>query len=108
MSHENEPEWDEGSAVVVAPAKPELAVPRQYEVLMLNDDYTPMDFVIEVLSSLFNMPPEKANQTMMQVHRQGQAQCGVFSFEVAESKVEQSNSFAQQRGHPLQCMLEQM
>ena len=91
--------------ITVAPLKPDLAQPPKYQVLMLNDDYTPMDFVVEVLEGLFNMEHEVATRTMMKVHKEGQALCGIFTFEIAEAKVEQVNSYAQQHGHPLQCTM---
>jgi ATP-dependent Clp protease adaptor protein ClpS len=74
---------------------------------MLNDDYTPMDFVVEVLEDLFSMDRQRATQTMLEVHTAGQALCGIFTFEIAEAKVEQANSYAQHHGHPLQCTMEE-
>ncbi|NOQ82111.1 MAG: ATP-dependent Clp protease adapter ClpS [Methylophaga sp.] len=100
-------EWHGDYEVTVAPSKPDLKQPPKYRVLMMNDDYTPMDFVIEVLEGLFSMGHENATKTMMQVHTEGQAQCGIFTFEIAEAKVEQANSYAQQHGHPLQCTMEE-
>ena len=107
MSNERDHEWHGEHELVVSPAKPELKQPPKYRVLMMNDDYTPMDFVIEVLEGLFSMGHESATRTMMQVHTEGQAQCGIFTFEIAEAKVEQANSYAQQHGHPLQCTMEE-
>jgi len=105
MSDDND--WHGDHQLTVAPAKPELKEPPKYRVLMLNDDYTPMDFVVEVLESLFNMGREGATKTMLQVHTEGKAPCGIFTFEIAEAKVEQANSYAQQHGHPLQCTMEE-
>jgi ATP-dependent Clp protease adaptor protein ClpS len=108
MSNENHhDDWHGEHGLTVAPAKPKLQKPPRYRVLMLNDDYTPMDFVVEVLEGLFSMDRQKATKTMLQVHTEGQAQCGIFTFEIAESKVEQANSYAQQHGHPLQCTMEE-
>jgi ATP-dependent Clp protease adaptor protein ClpS len=107
MSKEQDQDWHDDSQVVVAPSKPELKQPPKYRVLMLNDDYTPMDFVIEVLEILFSMATDNATRTMMQVHAEGQAACGIYTFEIAEAKVEQANSYAQSHGHPLQCTLEE-
>jgi len=109
MSNEQDHDWNGDTVleIVVAPSKPELKQPPKYRVLMINDDYTPMDFVIEVLQGLFNMGHDSATKTMMQVHTEGQAQCGIFTFEIAEAKVEQANSYAQQHGHPLQCTMEE-
>ncbi len=91
--------------IAVTRSKSDLQQPPKYQVLMLNDDYTPMNFVIEVLEELFNMEREAATRTMMKIHTEGQALCGIFTFEIAEAKVEQVNSYAQQHGHPLQCTM---
>jgi len=72
-----------------------------------NDDYTPMDFVIEVLMQFFNMDAEKANQLMLTVHYQGKAVCGIFTAEIAETKVMQVNQYARKHQHPLMCTMEQ-
>jgi ATP-dependent Clp protease adaptor protein ClpS len=107
MSKEQDQDWHDENQLVVAPSKPALKQPPKYRVLMLNDDYTPMDFVIEVLESLFSMATDNATRTMMQVHTEGQAPCGIYTFEIAEAKVEQANSYAQSHGHPLQCTMEE-
>ncbi|MFT7235010.1 MAG: ATP-dependent Clp protease adaptor protein ClpS [Methylophagaceae bacterium] len=107
MSDEQEHGWNSENGLSVSPVKPDLKHPPKYRVLMLNDDYTPMDFVIEILEGLFSMAHESATRTMMQVHTEGSAQCGVYTFEIAEAKVEQANSYAQQHGHPLQCTMEE-
>ena len=107
MSKEHDNDWHAENELAIAPAKPELKEPPKFRVLMLNDDYTPMDFVIEVLEGLFSMEHEHARRTMLQVHTEGQAMCGIFTFEIAEAKVEQANSFSQQNGHPLQCTMEE-
>lgn len=91
---------------VVAPAKPEVARPPLYAVLLLNDDYTPMDFVVDVLMRYFPMTPEKATQVMLHVHTRGRGVCGVFTREVAESKVAQVNEYARLNQHPLLCTME--
>jgi ATP-dependent Clp protease adaptor protein ClpS len=107
MSKDQDQDWHDENQLVVAPSKPALKQPPKYRVLMLNDDYTPMDFVIEVLESLFSMATDNATRTMMQVHTEGQAPCGIYTFEIAEAKVEQANSYAQSHGHPLQCTMEE-
>ena len=107
MSDEQDNDWHSDNGLTVSPVKPDLKQPPKYQVLMLNDDYTPMDFVIKVLEGLFRMEPESATRTMLQVHTEGLAQCGVYTFEIAEAKVEQANSYAQQHGHPLQCTMEE-
>src|SRR3546814_2758999 len=87
-----------------ARAKPKK--PSMYKVLLLNDDYTPMEFVVMVLQRYFNMDIEQATQVMLHVHQQGVGVCGVFSYEVAETKVNQVMDAARQNQHPLQCTLE--
>ena len=80
--------------------------PSLYKVLMLNDDYTPMEFVVHVLQRFFKMDMEEATRVMLQVHQRGVGVCGIFSYEVAETKVNQVMDFARQNQHPLQCTLE--
>jgi len=80
--------------------------PSPYKVLMLNDDYTPMEFVVMVLQRFFKMSMEDATRVMLHVHQKGVGVCGVFSYEVAESKVSQVMDFAREHQHPLQCTLE--
>lgn len=80
--------------------------PSQYKVLMLNDDYTPMEFVVIVLKRFFKMDMEEATRVMLHVHQRGVGVCGVFPYEVAETKVNQVMDFAKQNQHPLQCTLE--
>jgi ATP-dependent Clp protease adaptor protein ClpS len=81
--------------------------PPMYKVILNNDDYTPMDFVIEVLVQFFNMDAEKANQLMLTVHYRGKAVCGVYTAEIAETKVMQVNQYARKHQHPLMCTMEQ-
>ena len=95
------------AGTVVEPAKPELARPPLYSVLLLNDDYTPMDFVVDVLIRFFGMNLEKATQVMLHVHTRGRGVCGVFTREIAESKVAQVNEYARMHQHPLLCTMEQ-
>lgn len=80
--------------------------PRQYKVLMLNDDYTPMEFVVMVLKRFFRMDLEQATRVMLHVHQKGVGVCGVYPYEVAETKVNQVMDFARENQHPLQCTLE--
>ena len=81
--------------------------PSQYKVLMLNDDYTPMEFVVLVLKRFFRMDLEEATRVMLHVHQRGVGVCGIFPYEVAETKVNQVMDFARENQHPLQCTLEQ-
>jgi len=87
-------------------AKPRLKRPPLYRVLLLNDDYTTMEFVIDVLTSVFHHSEEKAAHIMMHVHQKGSGVCGIFTREIAETKVEQVIQYAQQNKHPLQCTME--
>ena len=80
--------------------------PSMYKVLMLNDDYTPMEFVIHVLEQFFNKAHEEATQIMLHVHQKGVGTCGVYTYEIAETKVNQTMDLAQQHQHPLQCTIE--
>jgi ATP-dependent Clp protease adaptor protein ClpS len=80
--------------------------PRQYKVLLLNDDYTPMDFVVEVLMRFFRKSELEATRIMLQVHHEGVGVCGVYPFEIAETKVNQVMQAAAEEGHPLQCIME--
>ena len=86
--------------------KPKTKKPAMYKVIMLNDDYTPMEFVILVLERFFNKSSEEATRIMMHVHQKGIGVCGVFTYEVAETKVQQVMDLARQHQHPLQCTLE--
>jgi ATP-dependent Clp protease adaptor protein ClpS len=91
---------------VVVKTKPKTKKPSMYKVIMLNDDYTPMEFVIHVLERFFSKNREEATQIMLHVHQRGVGVCGVFTYEVAETKVTQVMDFARQNQHPLQCTLE--
>lgn len=82
--------------------------PAMFRVILLNDDYTPMDFVIEVLAKFFNMDSDKATEIMLTIHYKGKASCGVFTADVAETKVDQVCRFAREYQHPLMCTMEQV
>jgi len=97
---------DDQSTGVVLKTKPKTKKPSLYKVLMLNDDYTPMEFVVHILERFFSKNREEATQVMMHVHRRGVGICGVYTYEVAETKVTQVMDFARQHQHPLQCTLE--
>jgi ATP-dependent Clp protease adaptor protein ClpS len=87
--------------------KSKVKPPRMYKVLLLNDDYTPMDFVVSVLQKYFLMSREQATQIMLKVHREGMGVCGVYPKDVAASKVEQVIAFSRLHQHPLQCVMEE-
>ncbi|HEY7772264.1 MAG TPA: ATP-dependent Clp protease adapter ClpS [Marinagarivorans sp.] len=92
--------------VAVEIDKPKLKRPPMYKVVMLNDDYTPMDFVVEVLEHFFGMDAEKATRTMLIVHTEGRATCGIYSKDVAETKAMMVNKYAREHQHPLLCEID--
>jgi ATP-dependent Clp protease adaptor protein ClpS len=94
-----------GTALATKP-KAKTKKPHLYRVLILNDDYTPMEFVIHVLERFFNKNREDATRVMLHVHHNGVGECGVFTYEVAETKVTQVMDFARRHQHPLQCVME--
>ena len=99
------PDRDNATGLVVE-TKPKTKKPSMYKVLMLNDDYTPMEFVVHVLEQFFGKNREEATRIMLHVHRRGVGICGVFTYEVAETKVTQVVDYARRHQHPLQCTLE--
>ena len=96
----------DGQVGVATKTRAKAKKPSMYKVLMLNDDYTPMEFVVMVLKRFFRMDLEQATRVMLHVHQKGVGVCGVFPYEVAETKVNQVMDFARQNQHPLQCTLE--
>jgi len=92
---------------VLEAQKTRLKPPPLYKVILLNDDYTPMDFVVVVLQTVFAMSREKATQVMLQIHREGMGVCGTYTREVAKAKVDQVRDFARKYQHPLQCTMEE-
>jgi ATP-dependent Clp protease adaptor protein ClpS len=96
-----------GEGLALQKAKPKLKRPPLYKVILLNDDFTPMDFVVQVLMQFFDMSEEKATQVMLHVHTRGVGVCGVFSKDIAETKVKQVNGYARQHQHPLLCTMEE-
>jgi ATP-dependent Clp protease adaptor protein ClpS len=94
-----------GTAVIARP-KPQTRHPNMYRVLLLNDDYTPMEFVVAILRKYFNKNVDEATRIMLHVHQHGVGECGVFTYEVAEMKVTQVMDHARKHQHPLQCIME--
>ncbi len=105
MATRKNPDRD-GSALLM-PEKSKVKPPPMYKVLLLNDDYTPMDFVIVVLEKFFGLGRERATMVMLKVHREGRGICGVYPRDVAATKVEQVEDFARQHQHPLACVMEE-
>ena len=106
MSDDKDKNDDGSNTGVVVRTRPKTKKPSMYKVLMLNDDYTPMEFVVHVLERFFNKNREEATRIMLHVHQKGVGVCGVFTYEIAETKVNQVMDLAQQHQHPLQCTLE--
>lgn len=101
-----EPDDGRGAGLAVATAKPKLQPPPQFKVVMMNDDFTPMEFVVQVLQQFFNHTREKAVQIMLAVHQQGKATAGIYPVEIAETKAALANTFARNHQHPLLTVLE--
>jgi ATP-dependent Clp protease adaptor protein ClpS len=97
---------EEGKTGLVTKTRPKTKKPNLYKVLLLNDDYTPMEFVVHVLERFFNKGREEATRIMLHVHQKGVGICGVYTYEVAETKVAQVMDFSRQHQHPLQCTME--
>ena len=98
---------DKGQSQVILETRPRTKKPSMYKVIMLNDDYTPMEFVVYVLQRFFGMSSGQATAIMLNVHQRGVGVCGVFSYEVAEAKATQVMDYARQNAHPLQLQIEQ-
>ena len=95
-----------GDSTVIKPSEAQVKPPPMFQVVMYNDDYTPMEFVVHVLEHFFNKDHETAQRIMMHVHQHGIGECGVYTYEVAETKVTQVMDFARKHQHPLQCIME--
>jgi len=101
------PDEGQDSGISVQESEPKLRRPPLFKVLLLNDDYTPMEFVVQVLETFFAMSKEKAVQIMLHVHTRGAGVCGVFTREIAETKVTQVNDYSRSHQHPLMCTMEE-
>jgi len=104
---EQRPDERPDRGVAVAEASPATKVPPLYRVVLINDDYTPMEFVVEVLERFFGMNRHSATRVMLEVHTRGKGICGVFTYEIAETKVSQVTSYSREHQHPLLCTLEE-
>jgi len=106
--HDKHDDDQDGGTSTGLLTKPEVKTkkPSMYKVLLMNDDYTPMEFVVHILQHFFRMTMEEATEVMLHVHQRGVGVCGIFTYEVAETKVNQVMSYAKQNDHPLQCTLE--
>jgi ATP-dependent Clp protease adaptor protein ClpS len=101
------PSEERETGLTVQEARPKLRRPPLFKVLLLNDDYTPMEFVVQVLETFFAMNREKATQIMLHVHTRGVGVCGVYTRDIAETKVQQVNDYARTHQHPLMCTMEE-
>ena len=99
-------QWEDAGNLLLERERAKVKPPKRYQVVLLNDDFTPMDFVVEVLMKFFHMSQEQATTVMWAVHNQGKGVCGVYSREVAETKVMQVNRYAREHQHPLMCQME--
>ena len=97
---------DEGSVIDVAPVEPKVKEPPLYKVVLLNDNYTPQSFVVDLLQNLFHMDHRTATKVMLTIHTQGQGLCGVYPRDIAEMKVFKTRQYARQHHYPLQCRME--
>ncbi len=102
----SKPDSDSDSGTAVQDAKPALKKPPLFKVVLLNDDYTPMEFVVEVLETFFSMNREQATQVMLTVHTRGKGVCGIYTRDIAETKAAQVNQYAREHQHPLLCEIE--
>ena len=105
--HEDDFEGTGSYNLAVEEARPKVKQPPLYRVILVNDDYTPMEFVVDILESVFSMERTRATQVMLEVHTKGKGVCGVFNYEIAETKVAQVTALAQQHQHPLLCTMEE-
>ena len=103
---DDEKEFDQDLDTITQEERPELKKPPLYKVVLINDDYTPMDFVVDILRVFFGMNVEKATQVMLKVHTEGKGVCGVFSKDVAETKAAQVNDYSRECEQPLLCSVE--
>ncbi len=108
LSSEDGSSQEPDGNVSVAPAEPKLKRPSLYRVVLLNDDYTPMEFVVHILENFFSMNREKATQVMLAVHTQGKGVCGVYTKDIAETKAALVNDYSRENQHPLLCEVEEL
>lgn len=107
LNKEDDLEHNDGN-LLLEEARPKIKPPPMYQVVMFNDDYTPMEFVVHVLEAFFTMDRENATRVMLKVHQEGKAVCGVFTRDIAETKSAQVNEYSKQNEHPLLCEIEEV
>ena len=101
------PSGDDDDTLLLERTRPKLQKPPLYKVVLINDDYTPMEFVVQILEMIFSHSREKATQIMLNVHKQGKGVCGIYTRDIAETKVMQVNNYAREHKHPLLCDMEE-
>ena len=106
MSEQHFDNDDDDDTLLLESTQSKLSKPPMYKVIILNDDYTPMEFVVHILQAFFSLPNEKAQNIMINVHTKGRGVCGVYTRDIAETKVEQVNEYSRQNQHPLLCTME--
>lgn len=107
VKNQSEGDSDQDSGLMVQESRPEVAEPKRYMVILVNDDFTPMEFVVLILKEFFNLDEEAATRIMLNVHTKGKGVCGIYSKDIAETKVVMVNEFAKDNEHPLLCTMEQ-
>lgn len=107
ITNQSEEDNDHDSGLMVQESRPEVAEPKRYMVILVNDDFTPMEFVVLILKEFFNLDEEAATRIMLNVHTKGKGVCGIYSKDIAETKVVMVNEFARENEHPLLCTMEQ-
>jgi ATP-dependent Clp protease adaptor protein ClpS len=106
MADNSDNQHDQEDELALQEAKPKLKRPPLYKVILINDDFTPMEFVVHILESIFKLDRENATRIMLEVHTRGRGICGIFTHEIAETKVEQVNNYSRENNHPLLCTME--
>jgi len=107
IKNHSDEDMSHDSDLMVQESRPDVEEPKRYKVILVNDDFTPMEFVVEILSIFFNLDEETATRIMLNVHEKGKGVCGIFSKDIAETKVVMVNEFARENEHPLLCTMEQ-
>ncbi len=107
MSQKHQNDWEIDHGLAVEEAEPEVKQPPMYKVVLLNDDFSPMDFVVEVIMKFFGKHKEEATKIMLQIHYEGRGVCGLYRSEIAETKVVQVNEYSRANQHPLLCIMEE-
>lgn len=107
VKNHSDEDMNHDSDLMVQESRPDVEEPKRFKVILVNDDFTPMEFVVEILSIFFNLDEETATRVMLNVHEKGKGVCGIFSKDIAETKVVMVNEFARENEHPLLCTMEE-